>query len=103
MERHLQNIFPRSLDQVLEAYVKTWEAARKGRHSETPLMSLYLAQGEKISGEVIHIDFEEQLFCLRVGETNHLDVLYVAFSQVKAFVLHRLESCDIFLAELAQM
>ena len=104
MEEILKNISPKSLHQVLKAYVETWQLASSGEEYKTPLISLYLLQGSIVSGEVINIDLEKESLRIRLmSKDNRIDVAYVDFKYIQAFSLHSLDVCGKFVEELAKI
>ena len=100
IEELLQKMAPKSLDIVLEAYIKTWE----GSNSATPHTTLFLGTQQKVKGELIHIDFEESMLSLRLDDdSQHLQVAFINFREVKHFILHELENFPHFLEELVKL
>ena len=100
IEELLQKMAPKSLDIVLEAYIKTWESTNSG----TPHISLFLDSQQKIKGEIIHIDFEESMLSLRLDDdSQHLQVAFINVRGIKHFILHELENFPHFLEELVKL
>lgn len=101
----LQKMAPKSIDIVLEAFIKTWEAATQQElNVGTPHLTLLLDTQYKIKGELIHIDFEESMLSLRLDDdSQHLQVAFINYREVKHFILHELENYPEFLEELLKL
>ncbi len=104
MEKTLQKLIPKSLEQVLEAYVRTWSLAGTEEIVDTPLMTIFLGQGSILKGEVIHVVFEDGMLSMRLSvQTPHVDTVFVEFRQIQAFTLHEVDTCPVFLEELQKV
>ncbi|MDX2303641.1 MAG: hypothetical protein NW226_12625 [Microscillaceae bacterium] len=104
MQDILQKLAPKSLDIILEAYIKTWESASEGKDHKTPHITFFLDINQKIKGELIHIDFEESMLSMRLDEDHqHLQVAFIYFRGIKHFILHELENYPNFIEELDKL
>jgi hypothetical protein len=100
----LQKLAPHKLDKVMRAYVKIWASNNQNEYQATPLISVYLSNGQVVSGEIIHIDLEDRMLSLRLlPEAQNLDVMFLSFDLIQTWVLHNLQQCPGFVDELAKL
>ncbi len=95
---------PKSFEEVLEAYVKTWQQPQQEDPIPSPALRLHLQEGHVIEGELIHVDFEKRQISLRSNLMGKKSVLYfVGLADISYFGLLDWEECGEFLRYLGEM
>ncbi|NJO02262.1 MAG: hypothetical protein HC880_11755 [Bacteroidia bacterium] len=98
----LSRLVAKPIEKVLEAYVYTWGQSSADTLYTTPSLSVYLSQGNILKGDVVHVDFEQNMLSIQLpAEAGQMDVCLVSFAYIQAFTLHSIDRCAFFMDVLS--